>query len=243
MKARFSDNGLELFDFTPETIGAVSQDDVVNVVNQQIQATQQPNNELIASLVIAAINNELNTDGSLLNMTIQDIVSRAYKNIDALTRIALGSDATGDLYYRNAAGGLTRVPVGNAGQLLGVNVPGGANPNVPGWVNAPTTINWQEITANATAAINNGYILTLAGGLTLTLPPTAPVGSQVLVLGKSGNWVVKGNTGQTINFLGTVSAAGGTATSQAGNQYMQLIATTADTVWTVGAASGQVDIV
>lgn len=242
MKVRFSNGEMQIFDFTPETIGAVSQDDVLTVVQEQIAQVPIPGSEALKAAIVQAILTDLTTEGTALNMALQDIVGRAFKSIDSLTRIALGSDATGDMYYRAANGGLVRIPLGNANQVLGVYVPGGANPNVPAWT-TPAIINWTELTANGVAAVNTGYVLTLSTGLTLTLPATAPVGSQVLVIGKSGNWVVKANTGQTINFLGTISAAGGTATAQAANQFIQLIATTADTVWTVATASGEVDIV
>lgn len=44
-----------------------------------------------------------------------------------IENIELGSDATGDLYYRNASGDLTRLPVGTAGQVLKVT------DGIPSW--------------------------------------------------------------------------------------------------------------
>lgn len=50
------------------------------------------------------------------------------KTIVAGTRVAVGSDATGDIWYRDAAGNFTRLPIGTAGQLL--SIAGG----LPDWV-------------------------------------------------------------------------------------------------------------
>lgn len=47
--------------------------------------------------------------------------------------ISVGSDATGDLLYRNSSGNLERLPVGSAGQTLGVSA------GLPAWT-TPTTI-------------------------------------------------------------------------------------------------------
>ena len=43
------------------------------------------------------------------------------KTLGSGTRLALGSDATGDLYYRHSSGILARIPIGTAGQALLVN--------------------------------------------------------------------------------------------------------------------------
>ncbi len=42
------------------------------------------------------------------------------------------SDATGDIYYRNSGGALTRLPIGTAGQILDVSVSG-----IPEWISNP----------------------------------------------------------------------------------------------------------
>jgi hypothetical protein len=53
--------------------------------------------------------------------------------IRAGTRILLGSDATGDIYYRNASGNLTRLGIGTTGQVLGVNS------GLPAWQTSPSS--------------------------------------------------------------------------------------------------------
>jgi hypothetical protein len=60
-------------------------------------------------------------------------VSGVTSNGTALTEvtIALGSDATGDIYYRNSGGTLSRLGIGTAGQFVGISggVPAWATPS------------------------------------------------------------------------------------------------------------------
>lgn len=46
--------------------------------------------------------------------------------------VNLGSDATGDMYYRNSGGALTRLPIGTSGQILNTDGTG-----IPAWVANP----------------------------------------------------------------------------------------------------------
>ena len=56
-------------------------------------------------------------------------LQNSYNNtLVADLQVALGNDATGDLYYRDANGKFTRLPIGDPGQLLAVN--GG----LPNWI-------------------------------------------------------------------------------------------------------------
>ena len=48
------------------------------------------------------------------------ILAASTATLATLTTINLGSDATGDLYYRNSGGGLARLPIGSSGQVLTV---------------------------------------------------------------------------------------------------------------------------
>lgn len=49
-------------------------------------------------------------------------------------KITNGSDATGDMYYRNASGVLTRLPIGTSGQILNVD----SGTTLPTWVANPS---------------------------------------------------------------------------------------------------------
>jgi hypothetical protein len=59
--------------------------------------------------------------------------------------VQVGSDATGDTYYRTSGGGLARIPVGTPGQIAAINAS-----NIPGWVSVPGY-------ALENAVINGGF--------------------------------------------------------------------------------------
>jgi hypothetical protein len=64
--------------------------------------------------------------------------------------INLGSDATGDLYYRNSSGNFTRLPIGTTNQQLAVS--GG----LPAWTASTNSVAYLcTITANNSASLNN----------------------------------------------------------------------------------------
>lgn len=48
-------------------------------------------------------------------------------------KINIGSDATGDIYYRDGSGNFQRLPIGSAGQILNVS-----NSSIPAWVSNPS---------------------------------------------------------------------------------------------------------
>jgi hypothetical protein len=92
---------------------------------------------------IKAIEAKIGIDGSLVNTSIdyklgevtgadkavgksatQDLTN---KTLGAGTKVTLGSDATGDIYYRHSDGTLKRLPIGTANYILNVNS------GVPAW--------------------------------------------------------------------------------------------------------------
>lgn len=66
---------------------------------------------------------ELLSTNSDSSASCQILITPTYININ------IGSDATGDMYYRNSTGEFTRLPIGSEGQILKV-VSG-----LPAWVN------------------------------------------------------------------------------------------------------------
>lgn len=58
-----------------------------------------------------------------------DGVTMTGSTIAGTTGIDLGSDATGDIYYRNSSGDLTRLPKGTSGQYLQIGA------SIPAWAN------------------------------------------------------------------------------------------------------------
>lgn len=89
--------------------------------------------------------------------------------------LTLGSDATGDIYYRNSGGALTRLPIGTSGQILQVSSGGivewVANPSA---ADASTTVKG-VVEIATTAEITSG---TSTGGTgAILVVPASAVGS------------------------------------------------------------------
>ncbi len=76
------------------------------------------------------------------------------KTLGTGTKVTIGSDATGDTYYREADGTLTRAPVGSTGQVMTSN---GSNPV---W-SAPAEVNRYAVSTGSA----NAYIVTLTPAL------------------------------------------------------------------------------
>ncbi len=105
-------------------------------------------------------------------------------NIDIAGGFALGSDAEGDMYYRNSAGALTRLAKGSDNHVLTMNV------NVPNWEAAAGGISFNGSTANGLVTYGNAStadvesdILFNAGNLTMDAS-----------ISGSGNLQMVGNT-------------------------------------------------
>jgi hypothetical protein len=59
--------------------------------------------------------------------TLGTITTGTWTGIIGQATMTLGSDATGDIYYRNSGGNLTRLGIGSSGQVLGVSA------GLPAW--------------------------------------------------------------------------------------------------------------
>jgi len=109
-------------------------------------------------------------------------------------------------------------------------------------------LSWTDVTGISQAmAIDSGYTANNAGLVTLTLPVTAVYGTAISVLGKgAGGWLIAQNAAQSIQFgssTTTIGAGGSLASTNAGDS-INLICTTANTVWTVqGAPQGIITVV
>lgn len=92
---------------------------------------------------------------------------------------------------------------------------------------------------------SNGYIPNNAGLVTLTLPTTANVGSEIRIEGKgAGGWLIAQNAGQTININSstTTSGVGGSVASTNRYNGATLICITQDTVFNL-TANGTLTVV
>lgn len=108
---------------------------------------------------------------------------------------------------------------------------------------------WSVITADQTAAVNNGYICNKAGLLTLTLPTTAAVGDKIGITGINTDlgWKIAQNANQQI-FFGITSTTLGVAGSLASTKtrdtiFLLCVVAGASTVYNVIDSIGNITIV
>lgn len=106
---------------------------------------------------------------------------------------------------------------------------------------------WNEVTnTSANMVADSGYVTNNVGLVTLTLPTTAAFGTPISVIGKgSGGWLIAQNSGQSIRIGNAVSSTGtgGSIASTNAFDSINLICTTADTVWTaVGGPQGNITV-
>jgi len=144
--------------------------------------------------------------------------------------LALGSDATGDIYYRAATGALTRLGLGPKGSVVRSS---GVVPEF--------AAQYVEITGTSgTLQYNKMHGANNAGLVTLTLPATAAVGERFSVIGVgAGGWKIAQNASQSIQKEATVTTIG-TGGSVAGAQgtSVEVVCIEADTKWMVSYSSG-----
>lgn len=113
------------------------------------------------------------------------------KTLGTGTKVAIGSDADKDMYYRASDGTLTRIPVGTDNQILKLNG------TTPGWEAETTTVNASTTAAGiveeATLAENEAGTATGATGARLFVnPSTMP--SNFFGDGSDGDVTISGNT-------------------------------------------------
>lgn len=106
---------------------------------------------------------------------------------------------------------------------------------------------WSVITANQTAAVNNGYICNKGGTLALALPASSAVGDIIEVTGINTalGWQITQASGQQIFFgtSSTTSGATGTLTSSATRDSIRMVCVVANTIWNVISSIGNPTVV
>lgn len=143
----------------------------------------------------------------------------------------------------NSGDKIVSIVAGTTGQVL-TSAGSGA---IPVWSTPSYSLAWSVITANQTAAVNNGYICNKAGTLALALPASAAVGSIIEVTGinTATGWQITQATGQQIFFgtSSTTSGATGTLTSSAIRDAIRMVCITANTTWQVLSSIGNITVV
>lgn len=113
-------------------------------------------------------------------------------------------------------------------------------PRTPHWLLVPESgggggqvITWSTVTTNTQMVIQSGYIAN--GSIVFTLPATAAIGDQVIVLGRGASWSIHQNAGQKIYFgnVSTTLGVGGSLSSTDSHDNISLICQVANTSWSV----------
>lgn len=114
-------------------------------------------------------------------------------------------------------------------------------------INSTGGLTWQTITASQGLAINNGYICVSAGGaLSLSLPTTAAVGSEIEVtLDGATSWTITQAAGQQIRLgnVQTTSGVGGSLASTAQGDSIRFVCSVANTKFNVISSMGNITVV
>lgn len=212
--------------------------------------TQTLTNKTLTAPVISTISNTgtltlpTSTDtlvGKATTDTFTNKTMSASSNVLGGVTMTLGSDATGDIYYRNGSGVLTRLAIGSSGDVLKVSA------GIPSWSAATGTgITWNSVTGTTqTASVNNAYIVDNASLVTVTLPDTAAVGDIVRIVGKgAGGWRLAQNASESVNFgnQSTTSGVGGRLDSTHRYDSIELVCITANTTWNVISSVGNITV-
>ncbi len=94
---------------------------------------------------------------------------------------------------------------------------------------------WSEVTGTSQAmAVDNAYIASNAGLVTLTLPSTAAVGDTLIVQGKgTGGWLIAQNASQQIHLGSSATTVGVGGSLASTNQWdsIELVCVTANNIW------------
>jgi hypothetical protein len=112
---------------------------------------------------------------------------------------------------------------------------------------ASTVGTWvDQTTTSVTMAVNTNYVADNAGLVTLTLPSTAALGSEFIVVGKgAGGWKIAQAASQTINFgnVVTTSGTGGSLASTNAFDTVRIVCITANTGFAVVSSVGNITYV
>lgn len=132
------------------------------------------------------------------------------------------------------------IPVSNNLNLIGNS---GISTSASGDTVTINGLNYNEIiVAGPTSmTVNNGYVANSVSTVELTLPATSIFGSIIKIIGKgSGGWQINQNAGQSIIMQSSLTSTGVGGRLNSINQYdcLELVCTTADTIWTISSGTG-----
>ena len=150
-----------------------------------------------------------------------------------------------------------QIPIGSTGaDPVLATITAGANitvTNLPGSITIASSggggggLSWSVITANQTAAVNNGYVCNKAGVLALALPAASVVGDIIEITGMNTalGWSVTQGAGQQIFFgtNATTSGVGGSLASTQIRDSIRMVCIVTNLTWNVLSSIGNITVV
>ena len=134
-----------------------------------------PTEQAVKTYVDSKTGTNIDTVGTITSGTLGDGAA-----IGTVTT-SLGSDATGDVFYRNAGGKLTRLGIGNAAESLTVSAGG-----IPEWAAASGGYSYEVKSTSFTAASGSAYLVDTSSAVTVTLPASPSAGDFLMIIDGTG---------------------------------------------------------
>lgn len=195
--------------FTTHAIGDVINPDFDNTQQEAIAALEAKvgvDSSAVTSSHDYKLSEVTSTDKSVGKTATQTLTNKTLTS----PVVNVGSDATGDMYYRNA-GVLTRIPIGTDNQIMKIN---GSTPN---WEAETTTVNGSTTVAGiyeaGTSAEVTAGTATGGTGAVLVVTPDALAASTPVFDGSGLTTVSKITTAPGAVDVGTSSTAENTLLS------------------------------
>lgn len=111
--------------------------------------------------------------------------------------------------------------------------------------NGSGVIKWNTIAAPLTLAVNNGYICTAGGTLSLALPATSVLGDMIeIALNGATGFIITQTAGQQIRWSGSTTTLGvtGTLATTGTGDSIRLVCETANTIWVGLSGNGNLTV-
>jgi hypothetical protein len=179
--------------------GAVSANSTTTFTNKTIDSASNTLTVDLSEATVTGTTAEFNaalSDGSFATLAgTETLTNKTLTSPD----IDLGSDAEGDIYYRNGSGNLVRLPIGSATQLLTVN----SGATAPEWSDPDQGLSpWARKTGAYTAVSGDRLLADTGGGaFTITLPASPSGGDEIEIVlcnDPSTNNLTVGRNSETI---------------------------------------------
>ena len=190
---------------------------------------------------------------TVVNQLLYSSATNTIAGLATVNRAAFATSATGVPTWLALADG--QIVIGStSGAPAAATLSAGAGVSISQGSNSITIsgtgsgIGWTEITGTTQLMVaDNGYVANNAGTVTFTLPALAAFGTAISIIGKgAGGWAIAQNALQVIQVgsVGSTAGVGGSVASTNAFDSIDLICTTANTVWTtLGGSQGNLTIV